>query len=138
MFIKAVLDAGPDPQSKVVRMWLGRVTFKKYATDTRNMSLVTNRYTVEELRSIVAPVAERYGVDKVYLFGSVARGDHNEDSDYDFCIELGKIRSLLDLSEFFQDLREAVGRDIDLVDTESVGSEFLNKILTEGVRVYGG
>ena len=95
------------------------------------------RLSVEELRSIVAPLAEKYGVDKVYLFGSVARGDHNENSDYDFCIELGKIRSISVFSEFFQDLRDAVECDIDLVDTKSVGSEFLSKIMTEGVIVYG-
>ncbi|MCL2891096.1 MAG: nucleotidyltransferase domain-containing protein [Methanomassiliicoccaceae archaeon] len=95
------------------------------------------RLSVEELRSIVAPLAEKYGVDKVYLFGSVARGDHNENSDYDFCIELGKIRSISVFSEFFQDLRDAVKCDIDLVDTKSVGSEFLSKIMTEGVIVYG-
>jgi|GEM_PF-6570799 len=47
-------------------------------------------HSVEELREIVAPVAEKYGVDKVYLFGSIARGDFNEDSGYDFFIEKGK------------------------------------------------
>jgi len=50
-------------------------------------SAIHKRHSIEELRAIVAPVAEKYGVDKVYLFGSVARGDYNENSDYDFCIE---------------------------------------------------
>lgn len=86
----------------------------------------------------MAPVAERYGVGKVYLFGSVARGDYNENSDYDFCIELGSIRSIFVLSEFFQDLRDAVGGEIDLVDTKSVRSEFLRKIMEESVVVYEG
>jgi len=99
-------------------------------------SAVGRKLSIEELRSLVAPIAERYGVGKVYLFGSVARGDFNEDSDYDFCIDLGKIRSPSVLSEFFHDLRDAVKCEIDLVDTKSVGPEFLNKILTEGVIVY--
>ena len=93
-------------------------------------------YTVDELRSIVAPVAEKYGVEKIYLFGSVARGDHNENSDYDFCIVKGKIRSIFTLSGFFQDLRDAVGREIDLVTTKSVPEEFLNSIMKEGVEIY--
>ena len=101
-------------------------------------SKVRKRHSADELRSIVAPLAERYGVGKVYLFGSMARGDYDEDSDYDFCIELGKIRDLFVLSEFFQDLRDAVGSDIDLVDTKSVGTEFLNTIRSEGVVVYEG
>jgi predicted nucleotidyltransferase len=84
----------------------------------------------------VTPLAERYGVGKVYLFGSVARGDHDENSDYDFCIERGRIRGLIMLSEFFQDLRDAVGSDIDLVDTEYIGPELLDVVLSEGVLVY--
>ncbi|MDR0335085.1 MAG: nucleotidyltransferase domain-containing protein [Methanomassiliicoccaceae archaeon] len=101
-------------------------------------SAIQKRHSIDELRSIVAPVAERYGVGKVYLFGSVARGDYDENSDYDFCIELGKIRGLIALSEFFQDLREAVGSDIDLVDTKYIESDLLDTILSEGVVVYEG
>jgi len=100
-------------------------------------SVAHKRHSIEELRSIVGPVAERYGVDKVYLFGSAARGDYNENSDYDFCIELGKIRDLIELSGFFQDLREAVGCEIDLVDTRSIDDEFLAAIMSEGVIVHG-
>ncbi|MDR2698771.1 MAG: nucleotidyltransferase domain-containing protein [Candidatus Methanoplasma sp.] len=39
-----------------------------------------------ELRGIVAPIAKKYGMIRVYLFGSRARGDNNEESDFDFCV----------------------------------------------------
>ena len=81
-------------------------------------------------------MAEKYGVGKVYLFGSVARGDHSDNSDYDFCIEFGRMRGLIALSEFFQDLRDAVESEIDLVDTKYIDSVLLDKILSEGVLVY--
>ena len=101
------------------------------------LSAVKKKPSIDELRAIVAPVAEKYGVEKVYLFGSVARGDNDENSDYDFCIERGRIDCIFTLSGFFRDLREAVGCEIDLVTTKSVDPEFLNKILTEGIRIYG-
>jgi predicted nucleotidyltransferase len=94
-------------------------------------------HTIDELRSLVAPVAEKYGVSKIYLFGSAARGDFDEDSDYDFCIETGKIENLFELSEFFLDLKEAVGNEIDLVSTKSVKPDFLITIMREGVVLYG-
>jgi len=100
-------------------------------------SIAGTKLSIEEIRSLVAPIAERYGVSKVYLFGSAARGDFKEDSDYDFCIELGKIRDLIELSGFFQDLRKAIGCEIDLVDTKSVDDELLSTILAEGVVLYG-
>jgi hypothetical protein len=95
------------------------------------------RLSIEELKLVVKPVAEKYGVDKIYLFGSMARGDYNEDSDYDFCVELGKIQDLFEYSGFFIDLRDAIGHEIDLVDTEAINSEFLKTIMKEGVALYG-
>ena len=32
-------------------------------------------YSVGDLRAIIAPIAARHGVDRVYLFGSYARGE---------------------------------------------------------------
>ncbi|MDR0778911.1 MAG: hypothetical protein LBE48_05715 [Methanomassiliicoccaceae archaeon] len=51
---------------------------------------------------------------------------------------MGKIRDLFVLSEFFQDLRDAIGSEIDLVDTKSISTEMLNVIRSEGVVVYEG
>jgi len=101
------------------------------------MSSTVQRYSIEELKKIISPIAEIYGVDRVYLFGSVARGDYDENGDYDFCIDRGRIRSISVLSEFFQELRDAVGCEIDMVTTKSVEPEFLNRIMVEGVIAYG-
>jgi predicted nucleotidyltransferase len=99
-------------------------------------SEIHRRRTIEELRSIVAPIAEKYGVDKVYLFGSVARGDYDENSDYDFCIERGKIHSLVTLSGFRRELRDAVGYEIDIVTIKALEPEFLNTVMAEGIELY--
>ncbi|MCL2711967.1 MAG: nucleotidyltransferase domain-containing protein [Methanomassiliicoccaceae archaeon] len=98
---------------------------------------IRKKFSIEELKVIVTPVAKKYGVNKVYLFGSVARGDFDENSDYDFCIERGKIECTIVLSEFFHDLHEAIGDEIDLVTTKSVNQAFLNNIMKDGVLIYG-
>ena len=36
---------------------------------------------IERIKSIVAPIAQKHGVEKVWLFGSRARGDAQPDSD---------------------------------------------------------
>ena len=38
-------------------------------------------FDLEELKQIVAPIAEKYWLEAVYLFGSQARGDAKPDSD---------------------------------------------------------
>jgi len=93
---------------------------------------------VQRIREAVEPIASRYGIEKMYLFGSRARGDCRENSDYDFYIELNEVWGLFRLSSFFQDLHDAVGSEIDLLDSISVDPSFLNTILSEGVVIYEG
>ena len=47
--------------------------------------------SISEIRAIVSPLAEQYGADRVFLFGSYARGDANPDSDVDLRIDKGMI-----------------------------------------------
>ena len=48
-------------------------------------------YTIDEIKNIVTPIAEKYQIAQVYLFGSFARGDFDEQSDIDICIEIGNL-----------------------------------------------
>ena len=61
-------------------------------------------YTLDEIRSIAVPITKQYGVDALYLFGSYARGEATPQSDLDFRIERGRIRSLFLLSAMYSDL----------------------------------
>jgi len=94
------------------------------------------RLSVEELKTKIRPVAERYGVEKVYLFGSVARGNYTEDSDYDFCIEKGKVRDLFTFSGLRSEMERVIGAEIDLVTTKAVPPEILKEIRGEWVLIY--
>ena len=40
-------------------------------------------YTLEEIAERIAPVARKYNIPKVYVFGSYARGEADPDSDVD-------------------------------------------------------
>lgn len=97
------------------------------------------KFSIEELKDIVGPIAKEYGVKRIYLFGSVARGDYNEESDYDLCVDRGEIDCLLTYSSFCYDLRNAIGYDVDIVTTKGAerNPEFLKAIMAEGVVLYG-
>lgn len=47
-------------------------------------------YTTAEIADKVRPIAKAYGIDKIYLFGSYARGEATEESDIDFYVEFSK------------------------------------------------
>ncbi len=58
--------------------------------------------------------AKHYGILRMGIFGSVARGEQTEDSDVDVYIESDAV-SLLDLSGILLDLKELLGTKVDIV-----------------------
>ena len=49
-------------------------------------------YTLSEIKTIVSRLAKQYGAERIYLFGSYARGDMMDTSDIDLRIDKGSIR----------------------------------------------
>lgn len=45
-------------------------------------------YTIDEIKTKINPIAKQYNVSKVYLFGSYARGEEDENSDIDIALEI--------------------------------------------------
>ena len=93
------------------------------------------RYTVDEIKKIVAALAAQCGADRIYLFGSYARGDADQDSDIDLRIDKGAIRGL-QLGGLAADLEDALGIPVDLIPTGSLDSKFLNSISDDEVLLY--
>ena len=93
-------------------------------------------YTLEEIRAIAAPVAERYGIAALYLFGSYARGEATAASDLDFRVEKGRLRSLFELAGLQIDLEERFDKELDVLTTPMLSPEFLASIGPEEVLIY--
>lgn len=103
------------------------------------------RVVIAEKRDALAALCRRYGVTRLEVFGSAARGtDYDiERSDVDFLVTFND-ESRNDLTAFV-DLKEAIeallGRPIDLVEREAIESSrnFLRRrnILKEAQSVYG-
>jgi len=94
-------------------------------------------YTIAEIKEKIADTARHYGIQKVYLFGSYARGEAGTESDIDICIEKGKIRTLFELSGFCQDLEESLGNKVDVVTTMGLSGDFKEQIERDMVLIYG-
>ena len=60
-------------------------------------------------------IKNKYGITKIGLLGSYARGEENEQSDIDIVIEIDKSRkNIHTFFAFKRELEEALGRKIDL------------------------
>lgn len=91
--------------------------------------------TVSEIRSIVSKLAAEYGVQRIYLFGSYARGDMTAASDIDLRIDKGSVRGL-QLAGLLLDLEEALGVQVDLIPSGSLDERFLASIQDDEVLLY--
>ncbi len=84
-------------------------------------------------RAGILRLAAHRGVRDVRIFGSFARGDQNEASDLDFPVALEPGRSLLDLGGFLMDVRELLGRDVDVTTPGGLHWYIRDRILSEAV-----
>ena len=66
-------------------------------------------------RDDIASVAQRRGVTKVYVFGSVARGEAEDHSDVDLLVEFEPGRSLLDQVHLIEELSQLLEVPVDVV-----------------------
>ena len=75
--------------------------------------------TIETIARAVKGLSPRYGVTKLELFGSVARGEARRGSDIDLIATFGGTPGL-EFVEFHRKLEESLGRPVDLLDAQSV------------------
>ena len=91
---------------------------------------------MKEIKDIVSITAEEYGAERVLLFGSYARGETTNKSDIDLRIDKGKIRGLLQLSGFRIALEDSLNLPVDVLTTDSLDQDFLNRIQGEEILLY--
>lgn len=61
---------------------------------------------LRDKREEILAIAAKYGAYNVRIFGSVARGESDANSDIDFWVEMEPGRSLLDLGGLLMELQD--------------------------------
>jgi predicted nucleotidyltransferase len=77
-------------------------------------------YTIDEIKERIRPVAEKYNLPAVYLFGSYARGEADESSDIDLMIDRTgtAVVGMFKLGGVFGELRDSLETEIDMITTD--------------------
>jgi len=94
-------------------------------------------FTSEDIKTLVKPIAEKYHVKEVYIFGSYARGEANEESDLDFLIFGGENFKPTTIFSFAEELREILKKPVDVFEIRelNIDSEFYKNVMQEKVLV---
>ena len=94
------------------------------------------RAEILHLLSLYKPTAKsKYGVTRIGIFGSVARGEQTDNSDVDVCYE-GQAPSLLTLDMIQAELEQLLDCKVDLVRVrDNMNSLLRQRIIRDGIYV---
>ena len=96
--------------------------------------------SADEILAEVAHIIARFLPDaRIFLFGSRARGDAEQTSDFDFAIDAGSkipLDAIARIEDEIEELRTL--KSIDIVDLNRVNPAFKTIILKTGVILHDG
>ncbi len=86
-------------------------------------------------REDILRTANRHGAFNVRIFGSVARGEADSESDIDLLVDMEPGRSLFDLSGLLRDLEDMLGCHVDVVTERGLRDRIRERVLKEAVAL---
>ena len=114
-----------------------------------NLKQSSKIYSIEEIKNITRQIFSKYNFEKVYLFGSYARGEATKLSDIDIMVVGGNINTFMNLSDFALELVKILKKEVDIVKEENYTKKedneyfdlanklFYSVVCKERVLIYG-
>ena len=93
------------------------------------------RELLREKREDILRIAREHGAYNVRIFGSVARGEDDEQSDIDLLVDLEPGRSLLDLVGLWLDVKDLLGCEVDVLTEKGLRERIRNRVLREAIAL---
>lgn len=90
---------------------------------------------LQNKREEILKIADQHGACNVRIFGSVARGEAQEDSDVDFLIDLGENLSPWFPVGLIQEWEALLGRKVDVVTAKSLHYFIRERVLQEAISL---
>ena len=90
-----------------------------------------------DIRASLASFFEGQPVERVWLFGSFARGEETEDSDVDLLVDLDHTQPVgLRFFGMWSELEHLLGRNVDLVTENGLDDYARDSVNHDKVMVY--
>ena len=86
-------------------------------------------------REDILNIANMDGASNVRVFGSVARGEADAESDIDLLVDMEPGRSLFDMGGLLMDLQEMLGYNVDSVTPQGLRDRIRDRVLKEAVAL---
>ncbi len=88
---------------------------------------------LKERRQEILYLATRHGAKHIRVFGSIARGEADEQGDVDFLVDMEPGRSLMDMGGLLMDLQELLGCKVDVISEKGLRTRIRDRVLEEAI-----
>ncbi|MCY4145918.1 MAG: DUF86 domain-containing protein [Chloroflexi bacterium] len=95
------------------------------------MSRIDTLKDLAHYREQILALAKQHKAHRIAVFGSLARGEMRDDSDIDFLVDFSADYALRDQLRLIVDLRELLGRPVDVAARHQLREELAANILAE-------
>ena len=111
--------------------------------EMRNRGVRMQLYTTDDIKAKIAPIAGKYQLHSVYLFGSYARNEATSSSDLDVLVDItdSVVKGWI-IGGLYNDFCDAFDMEVDMVTTDAVRQYenetpwFAENVMMEKVLVY--
>ena len=122
---------------KILKKLAEQEAINKYLTDLVRKDIDSGILTLKEIKDRIRPVIDKHNVKDVYLFGSYSRGEANNRSDVDIYCDKGDIVGLIEAAGFERELKEALGKEVDVIFFSStMDDNFRHSLERDKVKIW--
>ena len=111
---------------------------RRRAVQCPDRILIMQHHGLDIPRDRIAQFCRVHGVKRLSLFGSVLRDDFGPDSDVDVLVEFlpGRTPGMFGFGQMILELREIMGREVDLRTPEDLSEYFRDDVLREAEPLH--
>ena len=88
---------------------------------------------IRSRREDILRIAASHGARNIRVFGSIARGEANDESDVDFLVNFDESSSLMDHAALLVELEELLGRKVDVAPEESIRTKIKERVMKDAI-----
>ena len=102
------------------------------------MEAIKTAPTIDDVRARrddILRLAKQNNASSIRVFGSFARGEARPDSDIDFIARFREGTSIFDMVGLWLDLKDLLGREVDLIADHPEGGKIMQTALREAIEV---
>lgn len=141
-FFKKIVEKEGYTTSKVLSAFIDRVCMSKEIPsdiikkmEYEKNFLITIPYIKKVLEEVIGSMGKDV-IDKIYLFGSYARGEETNNSDIDLRIVGKEGMSLFDVGYIIYEVEEKTGKKVDIISGNNIDPVVYETIKRDEICIY--